>query len=76
MAKKIKCHSDESFGNKRVKRGKPRKQETQIMVGEPGSENYELRLGLIYSVDKCLPSSNRYRIWLIKYYFDYKGEKV
>ena len=46
--KKIKCRSDESFGNKRVKRGKPRKQETQIMVGELGWWEFELPLGPIY----------------------------
>jgi len=30
----IKCHRDESFSNRRMKRGKPHKQETQILVGE------------------------------------------
>lgn len=36
----IKCHSDDTFGNERVKRGKPHKQETQIMVGEPDGRNW------------------------------------
>lgn len=30
----VKCRSDDAFGNKRVKRGKPRERETQILVGE------------------------------------------
>jgi len=30
----IKCHRDELFSNKKMKRGKPHKQETQILVGE------------------------------------------
>lgn len=35
MAMSVKCRSDDAFRNERVKRGKLRKQETQIMVGEP-----------------------------------------
>jgi hypothetical protein len=38
MAKSIKCHSDDALRNKGVKRGKLRKQETQIMVGEPNEK--------------------------------------
>ena len=30
-----KCQSDEVLRNKKVERGKPRKRETQILVGEP-----------------------------------------
>ena len=45
MARKIKCHSDDAFRNERVKRGKPRKQETQIMVGEPDRREQELSMG-------------------------------
>ena len=33
------CHSDEFEGNFKVKRGKPLKQETQILVEETGQEN-------------------------------------
>ena len=76
MARKIKCHSDDAFRNERVKRGKPRKQETQIMVGEPGRRESRIVYGTELSVDKCLSPSNRNRIWLIKYYFDYKGERI
>ena len=65
----IKCHSDESFlKRKEWNVGKPRKRETQNMVGE-------LLLGKWTDVeddiviDKCLPPSNRYRTWLIKNYY-------
>ena len=34
MVYSLRCHSDDIFRNKKVKRGKPRKLETQIMVGE------------------------------------------
>ena len=37
----------------RVKRGKPRKRETQIMVGELSKENKNLRMDSV-AIDKCL----------------------
>ena len=35
----IKCHRNDAFGNERMKRGKPHKLETQIMVGESPRPN-------------------------------------
>ncbi len=64
----IKCRSDETFRNKRVKRGKLRKQETQILVGEPNRKEQRISYGTV-KVDRCLSPRNRNRIWLIKYYF-------
>ena len=69
----IKCRSDDAFRNKRVKRGKPRKQETQILVGEPNRREKRISYGIDYSIDRCLSPFLRNRIWLIKYYFVVMG---
>lgn len=41
----LKCRSDDAFRNERVKRGKPRKQETQILVGEPNKREIRISYG-------------------------------
>ena len=49
----IKCRRDEFFGNKEVKRGKPRERETQIWQGSLNERiRMELRTGK--PVDRCL----------------------
>ena len=54
----------------RMKRGKPHKRETQILVGESSKEN-QIQGRMTYVIDKYLPPRNRYRTWLIKYYYFY-----
>ena len=39
------------FGNKKVKRGKPHKRETQILVGEPARSELKLSCG-VFDTDK------------------------
>ena len=49
----IKCRSDDAFGNKRVKRGKPREREIQNWQESPNEGN-RTELGTGQPVDKCL----------------------